>query len=332
MDRRVRRIRIAPAFAVTCAVMALGAPATAFPGGISGPDTQTPNVAVTVVNPRSFGYVVGDTLERRIVLTSSRVLRFESPSLPKLGPQTAWLTLVSATLERPRGQGDHRYEIRLRYQLSNAPKEVRSITLPSLHLRFSDSALPDAAQRTVEAQIEDWHVTIAPIIAPNAPLSIALLRPDRSPQPLSTTPALAAIALSTGLAAAILAALVGGPFLTRRNGPFARAYRTIRGAAARGGGGDADRASRYVAALRALHRAFDETAGWCVFSDRLEIFFAEHPRFADVREATEQFLRMSQREFFAYNVDAEEQETQASRIRWLLEFCRDCRVRERRPA
>ena len=61
-----------------------------------------------------------------------------------------------------------------------------------------------------------------------------------------------------------------------------------------------------------------------MFADRLEEFFAERPWFADLRESTETFLVMSQREFFADNVSTSDPD-----YSWLVEFARACRLRER---
>jgi mxaA protein len=279
-----------------------------FPAALCAREIQ-----VEVSDPRSFGYVVGDTLERRITVTGSRDLLVESESLPPLGRQSAWFTLLTAELGQSSSANHRRYELRLRYQLRNAPTQTRSIALPSLHLRFSE------ASETVEPPIGAWQISIAPIIPANASAAALSLRPDRRPQFLSSTPAFLRMLGFVALAVAILAYLYIMPRLQHRAGPFARADRIMRRRVV-----SRNPSASYQAALRALHRAFDETAGERVFADRMTEFFAEHPQFAGLRESTEQFLQLSRQEFFAVPMSCPEKE-----LSWLTEFCRACRSRER---
>lgn len=275
---------------------------------------QTANaVQVEVINPRSFGYVLGDTPERRIIITGPRALAYEPESLPQPGARTPWLTLIGTTVESKDRLRSHRYEFRFRYQVTNAPTDIRPAALPSLHLRFKEAA------RTIDASVDEWGITVGPIIPAGMRADATPLRPDQLPQRLSVVPALAGIVLCLGLAVAIAIFLICMPWMKRYHGPFAQAYRAVRRAAAQ-----PDRRQGYQAALRALHRAFDETARKRVFADTLDEFTTKQPRFADLREGTEKFLRLSQRAFFGGEVSSQETE-----FDWLLQFCRDCRARER---
>lgn len=274
---------------------------------------QAESLVVEDRPPRSFGYVIGDTLERHITVTAPRALELEVASLPRPGKQSAWLTLLDVRAEPTPGVRSTRQSVQLRYQIRNPPTQTRPIALPAMTLSFRDS------QRRVEVPISESRVTIAPMIPADQVAETLPLRPDRRPQRLSVTPDLTRLILFAAVAMALMAYGVLIRQLALRRGPFARAYSCIRRAAR-----DVEHSRRYREALRALHRAFDETAGARVFADRLEEFFAERPWFADLRESTETFLMMSQREFFADNVSTADQD-----FAWLLEFSRACRLRER---
>ena len=263
---------------------------------------------------RSFGYVIGDTLERHITLTASDAVELEASSLPHPGKQSSWLVLLDVRPEPTPGVRSTHHTVELRYQIRNAPTETRPIVLPAFALRFRD------ARERVEVPISESRVTVAPIIPANQVPEALSQRPDRPPQPLSVAPDLRRLILFAVVALTLIAYGMLIPQLALRRAPFARAYRHIRRAAH-----DVESSHRYREALRALHRAFDETAGAPVFADRLEEFFAERPWFADLRGPTDNFLMMSRREFFADSASAAD-----SDIAWLLEFSRACHLRERR--
>jgi mxaA protein len=291
-------------------------------------------VATNSASPRRLSYVVGDLIERRALVSAPAGFTLEPASLPRLGTQNAWLALLEASV-RDQGGTPPRYEIDLRYQLINAPTEVRSLALPGFHVRFTPAPArargSARSQVSAETAIEEQTVRIAPILPAQVPVSAALVRPDRSPRALSSTPALLGAVVTTVLATGIVAALLSQPILRRRNGPFARAYRRLRRTVLRaerlGNAAEGD----YPSALRVVHRAFDQTAGWRLFPDRVGDFVAQWRQFADLRGGIERFLDLSKREFFDCRPRAEESHRERSDLRWLLEFTQECRARERRP-
>lgn len=311
--------------AMACALLVLTARADAVP---SLNEHQT---APVVADMRRATYVVGDVIERHVTVTAPAGAVLRATGLPRIGRQSVWLTLLSATV-RDRGGEPRRYDIDLRYQLTNAPTEVRSLALPAVHVRFApDGARPSKAR--LDAVTDEQSVRIAPILPAHLALSAALIRPDRAPQPLSSVPGLLGVGLSLVLAGLIGAALLGEPLVRRYNGPFSRAYRQVRRAAAQAEHVPAERERGYQQALRALHRAFDQTAGRVVFHDGLGAFLDQHGRFADLRDGAERFLRMSRREFFECPTASGGDEAEVShKLRWLVELARECRLRERRTA
>ena len=299
---------------LTCLTLLLAAPAILA----SNESAETVSLSLQVDNPRNFGYVVGDTLERRIKVNATRAVVFEGASLPKTGRQDPWLALLSAEVEPGPGVRARSHTFRLLYQLRNAPVELKRITLPALKLDFSDG--PEA----VQADVQEWSVTAGPITPADARADRTPLRPDRLPPPISTTSAWVALVACLGLASVILVYGIAVSALQRRNAPFARAYRAIR-RASYGRQDQATRAGVYQESLRVIHRALDDTVGWRVFRVGLDEFLDEAPQFADLSDRMSRFLQLSRDEFFGGGVPPAQQDMQ-----WLLAFCRECRARERR--
>lgn len=276
---------------------------------------QARDINTEVVNPRNFGYVIGDTFDRQIIVQGPPNLLIDEKSLPRMGRQNVWLNLISADIQSQRHADVHDFLVRLRYQVRNVPTHTRNILVPPLDLRLSDGL------HATHILIDSLPVTLSPLLPTDLVAEAAPLRPDRTPQLIQLSEPVLRILIYAILAAAILAYPVLSPRILHRRGPFTQTYRLIRRAAV------ARDARTYRLALQALHRAFNESAGRRVFADQVDAFIAEKPHFADLRDSTAKFLQISQREFYAHGTPEAQQEWD-----WLLDFCRDCRSRERRGA
>ena len=147
------------------------------------------------------------------------------------------------------------------------------------------------------------------------------LRPDIAP-PLRGTAVerglLGACAAAALLLGAYLAVVYWGlPWWGRRQRPFTQAFRAVQVHAA----------SDEREACRALHAAFNQTAGRTVFAEAVDGFVAQAPRFAGLKDDIQTFFKRSQATFFA-----EAPATPAIQPEWLLAFARACRDAERGSA
>ena len=248
-------------------------------------------IRVEALNPRPFGYVIGDVVEQKLAVEAAPTLVLDEAQLPHAGPVDRWLDLRSVRSQSRPGGGH--WDIVLAYQIRNAPVKVTTIALPAVGLRFA------APGGRVEERVADWPLTIAPL-TPEAVLARAGLeemRPDRPPLQMDTD----RYRLRLGLYAFVLAAIglyaalerSNLPWPGRARGPFARACRDLRRLARH-----ASEAEVLGEAVRRLHRAFDQTAGRSVFLEQLDRFFGEHPRYALLRGETEEFFRRSRAAFF----------------------------------
>jgi mxaA protein len=199
----------------------------------------------------------------------------------------------------------------------NSSEEVKTIALPAVSMQFQGAA------SGLEQTVSEWPITVAPV-TPTYVLAregLEELRPDAVPMPLdvqSHRMRLGAYAVALGaIMLGWIAGRFGVPFSSRSRGPFAQALRDLRALTRK-----PNDANTYQATLRRVHRAFDQTAGHVLFAQQLDQFFVEHPRFGDLRALVAQFFELSQQEFFGSSVAVRKGD-------WLLDFCRQCRDRER---
>jgi mxaA protein len=262
------------------------------------PSPQPPAIAVSVRQPRAFGYVIGDRLEQRISLQIPAGLTLDPRGLPRAGRTGLWLELAPPHLTFEKVGDATRYRLTLDYQIINVPEQVRTIDLPAVDLAFSGRGGP------LGASVDEWPITISPI-TPTYVLARAGL-PQAQPDARPAIPESAPYNWLTLLWAAALAALGTGMTVRRRGiswlrrsaRPFARAAHDIAKLARL----PPDR-STYRRGLQRLHRAFDATAGHAVFGDRLTTLFDAHPELLRLRPEIEQFYASSQREFFGARAD-----------------------------
>jgi mxaA protein len=239
---------------------------------------------------RSFGYSIGDRIERRIDIQVAPPWSLVQSNLPTTGRQNAWFELAEVS-ERtdPTATGTHT-ELRLVYQLLNSPQQPTVLLLPRVALRFEGGPDP------VERDVPPADVFAAPLLPAEASGStLDTPRADHKPEPIAVDPFKDRL-LAYAIGAAIMLAwmFVARQIAQRRRaGPFVRACRELRRLA------HAPRdASQSDAAMRVVHRALDETAGRTVFLDNVETLFAS-PHRAPLRERTRAFLDRSRQQFFA---------------------------------
>ncbi|MBC7945596.1 MAG: hypothetical protein H7X91_10130 [Burkholderiales bacterium] len=271
--------------------------------------------------PRPFGYVIGDLVERSITMVVAEPARLQADAIPKVGRYDAWLELRKVDLVSHEDSQSTRYRLTLTYQIMNVVPEVQSIELPPLKLSF------DGAQ-SFTREITSWPITVAPL-TPEFVLARAgleALRPDRAPSLMDTSAHRLRLWLYAALFFIVLSTYaysrLGAAWLVRK--PFARACREISKL-------ESSRSrDAYRAALRAMHRAFDETNGATLFSERVAVFLDKHSRFAALRVEIEQFFALSRDEFFGGSEasHASPRKPDAASKVFLQSFCRAMRERE----
>jgi mxaA protein len=250
--------------------------------------------SVRMIEPRAFGYFLGDTLERTVEIETDPADEIVPASLPRVGPSNYWLELRGIERETER-RGDFRiHRLRLSYQVFYAPIDPRKQAIPAIEIAFRGNS------GTTTATIPAFTLIISPLreIFPdkNTDPTETVLRPDfpsvlrRSGE--TRTLALIALGLSLAFLALLARDLGWWPFHRRPARPFSRAMRQIGRAMSEEG------ADGYRAALLALHRAFDTAAGRRVLAADLDAFLVSHPEHGALRPAVQRFFDASRAVFF----------------------------------
>ena len=246
--------------------------------------------AVQVSEPRAYGYVVGDIVERHARLQLPAGTSIVPTSLPRRGRIDSWLEQRDVVL-RPGNDGD---ELRLVYQVVNAPRQVATIELPALTLALEGAG---ASQRSID--VDTWPITVSAMTPQYVIARAGLdeLQPDVAPrrEPLQATSLRLALLLALLALVLYLLALRRLPQLAwwRRAAPFRSAWRDIRRLARRRDG------DAYRLALQRLHAAFDAATGQALFAERLEPLFAAQPQLRPLAAEVADFYALSRRTFFA---------------------------------
>lgn len=284
-------------------VAALAAPARA----------QTESARVEVDEPRAYGWMVGDVVERsvRLVLPPGTVV--DAASLPQPGRRGQALELRHVAFRQGR-------ELWLEYQVMLSPPEPRVLEMPGFELQ-----LRDAAGRASALRVDAWPVGVVPLVAREAPSrrGFGELQPDLPPPPVATDGhrrrLAAALALSLVVGAYLLHVQIALPWWARRRRPLGLAYRALQSLPAQP---DAD---RQRAAWQQVHAALNRTAGGTLFDGGVDAFVREQRRYAPLHGALREFFERSRRVFFAGVLLPDD-------APWLLAFTRRCRDAERGAA
>lgn len=251
--------------------------------------------AVHTVEPRPFGYFLGDILERTVEIETDADDEIVPASLPRTGPSNYWLEL-SAIAHTSARQGDGRLHVlKLTYQAFYAPIDPRKQTIPAAEIAIRGPGGSEAVT------IPPFTFVMSPLreIFPEKSGETAepVLRPDFAPELRRSgglrTATLAAAAASLLFLVLLARDLAWWPFHRRPTRPFSHAAREIGRTLAKDG------ANGYRAALLALHRAFDTAAGRRVLASDLDDFLSTHPEHGEARTAAERFFSASRAAFFA---------------------------------
>jgi mxaA protein len=267
------------------ALLASAAAVAAEPAGVS----------LRMIEPRSFGYLVGDVFSREVDIVAAEPYLLEPSSLPAPGRLTYWLDLKSADVIDKSTSGGRRYRVVLTYQTFYVALAPTRLIVPGMTLKFTDG------QKSVEAEVPAWSLVMAAMreIAEEKPEEgpIGYMQPDAVPTLIATSRDRNVFGAAAGgfLLSLLLLAFhqAWWPFHARPSRPFTNAARSIGHRAA----GKADQ-DAYRASLLDLHRAFDASARRRLLAEDVPIFLAGHQVFKPLASDISRFFASSRRAFF----------------------------------
>ncbi|MGF1645264.1 MAG: hypothetical protein ACFCUJ_16620 [Thiotrichales bacterium] len=272
-----------------------------------------------IENPRDFGYVIGDVVQRRLTVQFAAPYQLASDSLPRGGRADHWFELRPPTIDEHLSGGSRRYTLTLDYQLFNAGAQPTRVTLPNLELAYTDGHARGMLL------VPEFSLTVTPLTLPHTSESNAFL-PLQAPFPpplrdharADRIIAATAVTLAVALAWLLYDAVVA-PWLNRRKRPFAQAANELHRLRHQPPGPERDRA-----ALRLVHRAFDQTAGRVLLRDDVNEFIARHPRFRPLEAEVKATFERSDALFFEPEAAANAPDFDA-----IARLCARCRTLER---
>lgn len=289
------------------------------------PDVDPKFVTITETNPtRDAGYVVGDTLDRTVVITIKKPYELVKESLPIVGYEHRWkgqligVELVDIKTEEKQKSDSTTHKLDLRYQVFTTGRTVKHASLKAEILQVRNLQTKEVFQLRIP--FFDFRVS---------PLSIfgqVKLNEDLSPfvPPLLLNAApehrnlkLLGILLAVSLLG-LLYIFGAYAWLPKMGGPFAKAYRDIRKMP--------DTAEGLQSAVARIHQSLNHTAGNSLFASNIKEFVAAKPAFAPVSSQIQQFFDLSKQVFFEPDATVQLDDSPKN---WLLKFCRQLRDCER---
>jgi len=278
-------------------------------------------INVTVHEPRGFGYFLGDTLAREVIVDVPASVRLRTEALPQPGSRDYWLDLTDVGVVGAAGARQTR--IKLTYQIFYSALEPKLVRIPGFKLYFDGAGIAPAAEQNEadkstgdksadEKDIAHGRATRA---VPALDVIVSPLReiiPDKNNDPAAAPLRPDAVAglvgtgrARTGLLASVLAGLAAltalayhyawFPFGARKSRPFTRAARQLN-ALSKSDEGDVE---RYRHELLILHRAFDDVYGRRLLSSDVGAFLTSRREFAELAGSVNRFFEASRLTFFS---------------------------------
>ena len=289
------------------------------------PDVDPKFVTITETNPtRDAGYVVGDMLDRTVVIAIKKPYELVKESLPIVGYEHRWkglligVELVDIKTKEKLKSDSATHTLDLRYQVFTTSKTVKHASLKAEILQVRNLQTKEVFQLRIP--FFDFRVSPLSIFGQvklNEDMSpfVPPLLLDASPEKRNLT--LLAVLLGASLLG-LLYILGVYAWLPKMGGPFAKAYRDIRKMP--------DNAEGLQNAVARVHQSLNRTAGNSLFASNIAEFVASKPAFAPVSSQIQQFFNLSKQVFFEPNAAVQLDDNPKA---WLLKFCRQLRDCER---
>lgn len=242
-----------------------------------------------VVQPREFGYHIGDKFRRLITLTLNKPYVLDETSLPKPGKMIPWLNIEAPKVEVNEGQQTRTYRIALSYQITNIDKDALDIGVEGHEISIKNG------QEKLTLLIQPVRIQAGTIVDSKASLNAGDLQANAAPLAINLT-SNRVLAFASMLIACIVTFLLttfGSPFSIEQP-VFTRAYRKLSKLPA-----ESWSAEQYDEALKETHQAFNETAGRVVFTEDVSAFINKNPAFKNSSQQISRFFKHSNDFYFS---------------------------------
>lgn len=112
-------------------------------------------VNFSTVEPKQFGYVLGDVFERRIILeTPKKYLQDQRDGLVKIERINNWFSITKAEIVESEKS---KQQIKISYQVVNVPDKPKMVEVPPIELLLMDN------EDKIKLKIPEVLLTVAPV-------------------------------------------------------------------------------------------------------------------------------------------------------------------------
>lgn len=289
------------------------------------PSVDSKYVSIREINPtRDAGYVVGDKLERTIILTVKKPYELIEESLPIVGyehryrGQVSGIELASISTEEESFSDRSVHTIHLTYQVFKSGRVAKPAILRGEIVKLRHNGKTEIRQ----VRFPSFNFRTSPLSVYGEVNLKNEMSPFIPPFTISTTKEYQIIKVAAGVLALSLLGLLyilgAHTWLPRMGGAFAKAYRKV--------GHLPDDAEGLQQSINVVHQAIQQVAGHSVFSNNIEHFLQEKPAYQPVRPEIERFFSLSRQVFFDAKTPLE---LGMPAKQWLRTFCRHMRDCER---
>lgn len=289
------------------------------------PSVSSKFVSVKEINPnRDAGFVVGDKLQRTMILTVKQPYELIEESLPIVGyehryrGQVSGIELTAIDVEEAHESQQTVYTIHLEYQVFKSGRVAKPAILRGEIVKLRQQGSKDIKQ----FRMPSFNFRTSPLSVYGEVNLKNEMSPFIAPLQLHADKEWLALKVAAGILVVCLLGLVyilgASTWLPRMGGAFAKAYRKI--------GKLPDDNQGLQQAISTLHEAMHQVAGHSVFGNGIDHFLQQKPGFAAARPEIERFFALSRQVFFDANTPLD---LGVPPREWLKKFCRHMRDCER---
>jgi mxaA protein len=285
------------------------------------PSIDEKYINVKEVNPtRDAGYVVGDVLNRTVILDIKKPYELIKESLPIVGYEHRWkgqvsgIELIKINTESKEHTNSVNHVIDLSYQVFTTSRTAKPAILRGEVVKIRNTTNKDV----VQYRIPSFNFRVSPLSVYGQVVLKDELSPFLPPLQLDSSKEKLYLRILIGALALTLLGLLYilgiHAWLPKMGAPFAKAYRDIRKLP--------NDAASIKQAVSRVHQSINMTAGASVFSHTIDDFLKAKPAFSPMKNELEVFFNFSREVFF---------ESGSSKVtkEWLLLLCRKLRDCER---
>jgi len=289
------------------------------------PSVDSKFVSVKEINPsRDAGYVVGDKLQRTMILTVKQPYDLIKESLPIVGyehryrGQVSGIELTAIDVEEQRESKQSVYTIHLEYQVFKIGRVAKPAILRGEIVKLRQQGSKDVKQ----FRMPSFNFRTSPLSVYGEVNLKNEMSPFVAPLKLHADKEWLALKIATAVLAASLLALLyvlgARTWLPYMGGAFAKAYRKINKLP--------EDEQGLQQAISTVHAALHQVAGHSVFGNGVERFLQTKPAFSVAQPEIERFFALSRQVFFDAQTPLD---LGMPPKQWLKKFCRHMRDCER---